>query len=250
MLLSQDLLMSYIKSQVSLCGAANVMCIEVSRWNCYWDGSDALNAELAPHMAPELHARLVCLAGSVKSAHSMLPACLPARPPARLPACMLQRALPRVAGEESLQHSNSSGVDAQPWELSFDELQNGEPIGEGSFGRVRLQFPPIEQAENSTHCQEETSAGTVRQGSAELSADPLRAAVQSLQVYLARWHETPVAVKVLIDKDAMANAGSKEALSLTDSSLAKLDEVSTGVLAGSVVMLRCAAVARRLTLMC
>jgi hypothetical protein len=59
-----------------------------------------------------------------------LPACLPAR--------LLQRALPGVAGQETLQHRTSSGVDAQPWELSFDELQIGEPIGEGSFGRVRL----------------------------------------------------------------------------------------------------------------
>lgn len=37
-----------------------------------------------------------------------------------------------------------------------------------------------------------------------------------------------MAVKVLIDKDAMANAGPKEALSLPDSLLAKLDEVGKG----------------------
>ena len=54
-----------------------------------------------------------------------------------------------------------------------------------------------------------------------------------LQVYLARWHETPVAVKVLIDKDAMANAGPKEMLTLPDSLLAKLDEVGAGALAGT-----------------
>ena len=64
------------------------------------------------------------------------------------------------------------------------------------------------------------------QTQAELS-DPPRCCA-TLQVYLARWHETPVAVKVLIDKDAMANAGPKEALSLPDSLLAKLDEVGKG----------------------
>ena len=51
-----------------------------------------------------------------------------------------------------------------------------------------------------------------------------------MQVYLARWHETPVAVKILIDKDALANADPQQALSLPAPLLAKLDE-EAGLLA-------------------
>ncbi|KAL4443337.1 hypothetical protein ABPG75_011074 [Micractinium tetrahymenae] len=44
-----------------------------------------------------------------------------------------------------------------------------------------------------------------------------------LQVYLAQWHETPVACKVLIDKEVLAAAGPAKALGLPSDLLAQLD---------------------------
>lgn len=44
------------------------------------------------------------------------------------------------------------------------------------------------------------------------------------QTAAGTWHETQVAVKVLIDKEAMAAAGPREALSLPAQLLAKLDD--------------------------
>ncbi|KAL4430024.1 hypothetical protein ABPG77_004394 [Micractinium sp. CCAP 211/92] len=44
------------------------------------------------------------------------------------------------------------------------------------------------------------------------------------RVYMADFHSTTVAVKVLIDKEAMAHAGPREALSLPGSLMGKLDE--------------------------
>jgi hypothetical protein len=41
MLLSQDLLMRYIKSQASLCAAANGIDTDLSCWNCGWHGRAA-----------------------------------------------------------------------------------------------------------------------------------------------------------------------------------------------------------------
>lgn len=50
------------------------------------------------------------------------------------------------------------------------------------------------------------------------------------RVYLARWHETPVACKILIDKEVMASMGPEKAMSLPSALLAKLDE-EAGLLA-------------------
>ena len=48
-----------------------------------------------------------------------------------------QRPLPAVAPGLGLERRTSSGVvDARSWEVSFDELEIHQPIGEGSFGRV------------------------------------------------------------------------------------------------------------------
>ena len=118
MLLSQDLLMSYIKSQ-----ASHVLPMALMLWwDCFWHANDAGCA------GPCGACKIGLPSQRLSERPSSTTACLP--------AFMLQRALPAVGGEEGLQHRTSSGVDAQPWELSFDELQIGEPIGEGSFGRV------------------------------------------------------------------------------------------------------------------
>ncbi|KAL4430022.1 hypothetical protein ABPG77_004392 [Micractinium sp. CCAP 211/92] len=81
----------------------------------------------------------------------------------------------------------AAGKRSEEKQVSFDELVMIEPIGEGSFGRASCRLACV----------------------GALPCLPLLGA-----------H----AVKVLIDKEAMANAGPKEALSLPGSLMAKLDE--------------------------
>ena len=123
---------------------------------------------------------------------------------------------PRSAG--------SGGVDVRPWLLRFSDLRFVRPIGEGSFGKASAAAGVVGLRWGCCcggHAAPLHPGFTAQEAPIGSTMHPITA-----QVYFASWHETPVAVKILLGGGGgsiTSGAEAAQALQLSKGVAAKLE---------------------------
>lgn len=143
-------------------------------------------------------------------------------------------------GMSSRASRHSMELELRRWEIDYHSLELIKQVGEGSFGRVGAAGArPLAAA-----CRQNTSLLVAwwrafqrvlprhnwrRTDHSELSSLPLAWPHRTMQVYMGRWHQTTVAVKILLSTsvgvDAATEEATRRALTLSNPVLVNLHKV-------------------------